>query len=92
LGVKLGAEGAVLSPAEGRFVKVAAVRPPGDVLDTTGAGDAFYAGLVTGLLREMDCETSGRLAAAAGACCVTGVGTTANLRNFEETARLAGIA
>ena len=91
LGVKLGAEGALLSPAEDRFVKIAPVLPPGEVIDTTGAGDAFYAGLLTGLLRDMDCEAAGRLGAAAGACCVTGVGTTASLRNYEETARLAGI-
>ena len=91
LGVKLGAEGALLSPAAGSYVKIDPVRPPGDVVDTTGAGDAFYAGLLTGLLRGIGIEDSGRLAAAAGACCVTRVGTTAGLRDYPETARLAGL-
>ena len=91
LGVKMGTEGAMLSPAAGRYVKVDPVQPPGDVVDTTGAGDAFYAGLLTGLLRGMSIEDSGRLAAAAGACCVTQVSTTAGLCDYTETARLAGL-
>ena len=91
LGVKLGADGAMLSPAAGRYVKVDPVQPPGNVVDTTGAGDAFYAGLLSGLLRGMNIEDSGRLAAAAGACCVTQVSTTAGLRDYVETARLAGL-
>jgi len=91
LGVKLGADGAMLSSEPGRYVKIDPAQPPGDVVDTTGAGDAFYAGLVTGLLRGMSVEDSGRLAAAAGASCVTRVGTTEGLRNYTETARLAGL-
>ena len=89
LGVKLGSDGALLSPARSQYIKIQPVQPPGDVVDTTGAGDAFYAGLLTGLLRGMSIEDSGRLAAAAGACCATQVGTTAGLRNYTETARLA---
>jgi sugar/nucleoside kinase (ribokinase family) len=92
LGVKLGSEGALLSPAAGAYIEVPPVSPPGPVVDTTGAGDAFYAGLVTGLLRGMTVEQSGRLAAATGACCVTGYGATAGLRDYAETARLAGLS
>lgn len=91
LGVKMGADGAILSPTAGQYVKVDPVQPPGNVVDTTGAGDAFCAGLLTGLLRGMSIEDSGRLAAAAGACCVTQVGTTGGLRDYAETARLAGL-
>ena len=61
------------------------------MVDTTGAGDCFFAGLLTGLLRGLDAERAGRLAAAAGACCVTGYGATAGVRDYEETARLAGV-
>ena len=92
LGVKLGAEGALLSPSVGDFVEVAATDPPGDVLDTTGAGDCFYAGLLTGILEGMSGADAGRLAAATGACCVTGVGATAGLLGYNQTARLAGLA
>jgi len=88
LGVKLGAEGALLSPAAGQYVAIDPVTPPGAVVDTTGAGDCFYAGLLAGLLRGMSPDEAGRLAAASGACCVTAKGATAGVRNYEETARL----
>jgi sugar/nucleoside kinase (ribokinase family) len=91
LGVKLGADGALLSPAPGRFVKIDPVPPPGPVVDTTGAGDCFYAGLLVGLLREMDIERAGRLAAACGALCITGKGATTAVGEYAETARLAGL-
>lgn len=91
LGVKLGSEGALLSGAAGEYVEIAPVTPPGSVLDTTGAGDCFYAGLLTALLRGMSLAEAGQLAAAAGACCVTGVGATAGLRCYNDTATLAGL-
>ena len=91
LGVKLGAQGALLSPDSHTFIPISAVPPPGAVIDTTGAGDTFYAGLLAGLLRGLSVEQSGRLAAATGACCVTALGATAGLRAFDDTARLAGL-
>jgi sugar/nucleoside kinase (ribokinase family) len=91
LGVKLGARGAVLSSAAGELIDIPPVDPPGEVVDTTGAGDTFCAGLVTGILNGLSVYDAGRLAAAAGACCVTDVGGTAAVRNYEETAGLAGI-
>jgi len=92
LGVKLGVQGALLSPAPGEYLEVASVPPPGPVVDTTGAGDCFYAGLLTGLLHGMQVADAGRLAAATGACCVSGLGATAGLRGYDETMRLAGLA
>ena len=91
LGVKLGSKGALLSPRAGEYVEISCATPPGAVVDTTGAGDSFFAGLLTGLLKGLDATQAGRLAAATGACCVTGYGATAGLRNFEETARIAGL-
>ncbi len=91
VGVKLGPRGALLSPAPGELVEVPAVAPPGEVVDTTGAGDSFYGGLLAGVLRGLDIAEAGRLAAAAGACCVTGLGATAAVRDYEATARLAGL-
>jgi sugar/nucleoside kinase (ribokinase family) len=92
VGVKLGSRGVLLSPAPGEFVDVAAVAPPGPVVDTTGAGDCFLGGLLAGLLRGMSVADAGRLGAAAGACCVTGLGATTAIRNFASTAELAGLA
>ncbi|MBX3425405.1 MAG: carbohydrate kinase family protein [Pirellulales bacterium] len=92
VGVKLGAEGALLSPAPGALRRISAVKPPGPIVDTTGAGDCFLGGLLAGLLRGLPLADAGRLAAAAGACCVTALGATTAIRNYDETAQLAGIA
>lgn len=91
LGIKLGKRGAIVSPRPGELIEVPAVAPPGPVVDTTGAGDCFYGGLLAGMLRGLSPYDATRLAAAAGARCVTGVGATAAIRDFDETARLAGI-
>jgi len=91
LGVKLGSQGALLSPSPGQWVRIARVAPPGPVVDTTGAGDCFYAGLLTGLLRGLGPRDAGRLAAATGACCVTGIGANAGLKDYQQTAALAGV-
>lgn len=91
VGVKLGEQGALLSPRRNEFVEIAAVRPPAPVVDTTGAGDCFFGGLLAGVLRGHDIDEAGRLAAATGACCVTGLGATTAVRDYAATARLAGL-
>ena len=91
LGVKLGSKGALLSPAANEYVEIPCATPPGPVVDTTGAGDSFLAGLLTGLLKDLDVRCAGQLGAATGACCVSGYGASAGLRNYEETAKIAGL-
>lgn len=60
-----GEDGSVLFDDSGVY-EVAAI--PVDVRDTTGAGDAFTAGLIVDwLLRESDSHTAGRFASAAAA-------------------------
>ena len=92
IGLKLGAKGALLSPEPDQYVEVAAVRPPKPVIDTTGAGDAFYAGLIAGLVRGKNLAEAGRIAAATGAACVTGLGASAGLLSWSETCRLGGVS
>ena len=64
----------MLSGKAGEFTMIPAVAAPGPVVDTTGAGDSFYAGLLAGLLKGFTLEQAGRLGTAAGACCVTSLG------------------
>ncbi len=91
LGVKLGERGAVLSPAANEWVKIDAESLPGPVLDTTGAGDCFYAGLIAGLVRGLPLSEAGRLGAVAGAYSVTGVGAVSALPDLETLMQVAGI-
>jgi sugar/nucleoside kinase (ribokinase family) len=91
VGIKLGERGAIISPRAGELIEVPPVTPPGAVIDTTGAGDTFFAGLLAGILRGMSPADAAQLAAATGACCVTGLGATTAIRDFAETAKLAGL-
>lgn len=54
-------------------------------IDATGAGDAFAAGFLAGVMHGFDLEKTGKLANATGACCVTAPGTVAGLRSLDET-------
>ncbi len=63
------------------------VRP----VDATGAGDAFDAGFVAGLLRGFDLATCCRLGNAAGALSVSALGGLGKIESFRKTARFAGI-
>jgi sugar/nucleoside kinase (ribokinase family) len=92
LGVKLGKKGVLLSGKAGEYVPVPVVPAPGAVVDTTGAGDSFYAGLIAGLLKGLSLEAAGKLGTAAGACCVTSLGGSTGGRDYAATAKLAGIA
>lgn len=91
VGVKLGRDGALLSARPSECVEIAAVEPPGPVVDTTGAGDCFLGGLLCGVLRGMPLADAGRLAAACGARCVTAMGATTAVGDYASTARLAGL-
>ncbi len=63
--VTRGAEGSVIYTA-GATLNVPCAKPQA-VVDPTGCGDAYRAGLIHGLLRGMDWETTGRVASLMGA-------------------------
>jgi sugar/nucleoside kinase (ribokinase family) len=87
--LKLGAEGCYVAGErfEGR-VPAVSVRP----LDGTGAGDAFVAGLLHGMLEGWPLERAARLANAAGALATTAVGAVEGIPGLDETAAAAGLS
>ncbi len=60
VGATLGARGAVVY-CENQFIESPAFEVPGGCRDTTGAGDAFHAGFILGMLRDEDLETCMKL-------------------------------
>ncbi|MFC4021118.1 carbohydrate kinase family protein [Micromonospora sp. GCM10011542] len=74
--VTRGADGAELYPGDGTAVPVPAAAPPGPVVDSNGAGDAFAAGLIAGRLRDRPLPAALGYAArvAAAACTHDGMG------------------
>jgi adenosine kinase len=62
--VTKGAEGSVIY-TQGRTLAIPCVKPKA-IVDPTGCGDAYRAGLIHGLLRGLDWETTGRLASLMG--------------------------
>ena len=54
------------------------------VVDTTGAGDSFCAGFITGLAKGMSFTECGAFANAVGTFCVGAKGATTGIRSYEE--------
>ncbi|HKA42027.1 MAG TPA: carbohydrate kinase family protein [Burkholderiales bacterium] len=63
--VTLGAQGSRIH-VDGRRIEIPSARPEG-VVDPTGCGDAFRAGLLYGIANGLDWELTGRLASLLGA-------------------------
>ncbi len=71
--VTRGAEGSVIFTDNGR-VEIPVARPA-DIKDPTGCGDAYRAGLLYGLMNDLDIETTGRIASLMGAIKIAEPGT-----------------
>jgi sugar/nucleoside kinase (ribokinase family) len=54
------------------------------VVDTTGAGDGYVAGFLTGLVKGNDFKSSGRLANVTGAKIATSMGATSGVSSWED--------
>ena len=68
-----GAQGSVIMTG-GREIAIPAARPDA-VVDPTGCGDAYRAGLIYRLIRGLDWETTGRIASLLGALKIAHAGT-----------------
>lgn len=80
-GIKLGAEGAYATDFhDEKYIPAFRVK----AVDTTGAGDTFMAGLLTGLTKEMDFFESAAFASSVAATSVAQKGSTAGVCSFEE--------
>jgi sugar/nucleoside kinase (ribokinase family) len=86
--LKLGAKGCYVTDED---VAEHVAAPHVIAVDGTGAGDAFAAGLLYGLLAGWPLVRSARLANAAGALATTVVGAGEGARGLEETMAVAGL-
>ncbi|MBX6385390.1 MAG: sugar kinase [Microbispora sp.] len=87
--VKLGADGA-LAARDGRIVARAAA-PPAEVVDSTGAGDAFAAGFLVAWMAGSTPEEALRKGCEAGAAAVAQIGGRPNPGNFTLLAPIADL-
>lgn len=82
--IKLGKKGCFIKNLDGEkhtiptYSKIKAV-------DTTGAGDSFVAGFITGLTKGWSLYECGKLANAVGTHCVMAAGASTGIVSFEET-------
>ena len=86
--VKLGARGALCVNGRGSHW----IEPPpgqGPVVDTTGAGDCFNAGLITGLRHGLDLPAAAGLGCAVGSASTKAAGGTAAAPDFATAMALA---
>ena len=79
--IKLGGRGCLFKNCEKTMMLPACSI---DVVDATGAGDNFMAGLVSELIRGRSIEDALTFANACGAICTTAVGTGTALRSREQ--------
>ena len=82
VGLKMGSEGCLVLNSKDQ-IQLPSFQV--DVVDATGAGDAFAAGFIAGIWQDWSLEKTARFANAVGALCVTGVGAAGGLRSLTET-------
>ncbi len=80
--VTRGAEGSTIYTRDAE-VTIPAVKPKA-IVDPTGCGDAYRAGLLHGLMHELDWETTGRVASLMGAIKIESRGTQNHNFSIEE--------
>ncbi|MBN2853492.1 MAG: carbohydrate kinase family protein [Clostridia bacterium] len=81
--VKLGSKGCYAKNADGKEYYIPTLE--GKPVETTGAGDAFSSGFITGLSKGWDIEKSCIFANAVGTLSVMAIGASTGIKPFEET-------
>ncbi len=82
VGVKLGAQGCYVD--HDREAQLLPARRVRNVVDTTGAGDAFVAGFLAATLRGYEPFASARIANAIAADCVSAVGASTAIKQLHR--------
>lgn len=82
--IKLGHKGCLIKDSSGEKHYIPAFEGIRAV-DTTGAGDSFCAGFLTGIRKGWSLDKCGILANATGAHCVMATGSVTGIKSFEET-------
>ena len=78
VGLKMGNQGCYIKNSEVAIhIPIYCV----DAIDGTGAGDAFAAGFLTGVVNGWDMERTGKFANAVGAFCVTAIGAVTGIKD-----------
>lgn len=89
VGMTQGPRGALIY-CEGQFLDAPAFQTPGVCRDTTGAGDAFHAGFLYGLLRGENVETSLKLGNAVAALKCRSLGARSSLPDLNDVSEFLG--
>jgi len=79
----MGGNGVYVSPAEGEDFHLPAYAI--DVIDTTGCGDSFTAGVIVGLAHKWPLRDCARFASAVAAKVAMGLGSDGKLKSFDDT-------
>jgi adenosine kinase len=80
--ITLGSKGSKIY-TQGECITIPAAKPSA-ILDPTGCGDAYRAGLLYGLMNELDWEVTGRIASLLGAIKIEHHGTQNHQLNFTD--------
>jgi sugar/nucleoside kinase (ribokinase family) len=81
--LKMGEDGCLVMSGDGQMFRLPTYQV--DVVDATGAGDAFAAGFIAGVWHAWPLEQTARFANAVGALSVTGLGASGGVRSLSET-------
>jgi len=81
--IKIGKRGALICEA-GKPKVILPTYGSVSVVDTTGAGDSFCAGFITGLAQDWNYIESGKLGNAVGTHCIMAVGATTGIKPLKE--------
>ncbi|MCB2112201.1 MAG: adenosine kinase [Parvularculaceae bacterium] len=87
--VTMSERGSILIPREGETVRIEAAKPA-QLVDTTGAGDAYAAGVLFALARNFDLATAGAIGALAAAEVISHFGARPQ-KPLRELASSAGL-